>query len=212
MKNKDPQIEFYRGAVHTVLERYTFTKDEKQVIQAAILTAKKDKPNMKLIKEADALLNKVTSSRPAKANNEAKINKYGNDDHAWIYKEKSFMKKPFGITGRILSALVILAFTIAVLKNTTPIKISPQTYIPAQKISKHSDFYTFSEAEKLCHSEGLALPKVDQQSFDIPAVWRDEGYWGQDAKVFYDVLRGYFGTGDDVKKHHTVCVSKSSAS
>ena len=212
MKNKDPQIEFYKGAVHTILERYTFTKDEKQVIQAAILTAKKDKPNMKLIKEADALLNKVTSSRPAKANNEAKINKYGNDDHAWIYKEKSFMKKPFGITGRILSALVILAFTIAALKYATPIDLSPQASMTTQKISTHSDFYTFSEAEKLCHSEGLVLPKVAQQSLDIPAEWQDEGYWGQDTKVFYDVLRGYFGAGDDVKKHHAVCVSVGTAS
>jgi len=63
MKN-NPQIDFYRsGAVHTVLKRYEFSETEKKIIQSAIRTANHDQPNMKLIEEADALLNHVSSAR-----------------------------------------------------------------------------------------------------------------------------------------------------
>jgi len=58
------KINFYRGnSVHTVLQRYEFNEDEKQVINAAILTAKHDQPNMKLIQEADTLLKTITTNR-----------------------------------------------------------------------------------------------------------------------------------------------------
>ena len=60
----DPSIEFYKGdAVHSVLKRYEFSDDEKRIIQAAILTARKSKPSIKLINEADALLNKISKTR-----------------------------------------------------------------------------------------------------------------------------------------------------
>ena len=44
------KIEFYSGnAVQSVLEKYTFSNEEKKVIYAAIRTAKKETPSMKLI-------------------------------------------------------------------------------------------------------------------------------------------------------------------
>jgi len=63
MKN-NPQIDFYRSdAVHTVLKRYEFSETEKKIIQSAIRTANHDQPNMKLIEEADVILNYVSSTR-----------------------------------------------------------------------------------------------------------------------------------------------------
>ena len=63
MKN-NPEIEFYRSnAVHTVLNRYDFSEDEKKIIQAAIVTAKRKNPNMALIVKSDALLKMVATSR-----------------------------------------------------------------------------------------------------------------------------------------------------
>ena len=63
MKN-NPKIDCYRTeAVHTVLKRYDFSKHEKQIIQYAILSAKRDIPDMKAIDKADALLKMVASSR-----------------------------------------------------------------------------------------------------------------------------------------------------
>ena len=61
----NPQIDFYRtSAVHTILKRYEFNDNEKKIVHAAILTAKRDNPNMALIEKSDALLKMVTSSRP----------------------------------------------------------------------------------------------------------------------------------------------------
>ena len=61
------KVEFYGGsAVHTVLQRYEFSKEEKQTIQRAILTAKKSKPSMSLINRAEELLKEVANSRETK--------------------------------------------------------------------------------------------------------------------------------------------------
>ncbi len=55
--NNNPEIEFYRSAaVDTVFKRYEFSNEEKKTIQIAILTSKKDQPNMILINDADNLL------------------------------------------------------------------------------------------------------------------------------------------------------------
>ena len=66
MIREDPKIEFYKSAaVHTVLKRYEFTDDEKRVIHAAIVTAKKENTDIRLIDKSDALLRMVASSREA---------------------------------------------------------------------------------------------------------------------------------------------------
>ena len=58
------KVDFYQGnGVHTVLKRYEFNEHEKQIIQYAILSAKRDIPDMKAIDKADALLQMVASSR-----------------------------------------------------------------------------------------------------------------------------------------------------
>ena len=60
----DFKIEFYKGrSAYTILTRYDFSKEEKKIIYDAILTAKRDHPNMKLIAVADTLLNEVSSTR-----------------------------------------------------------------------------------------------------------------------------------------------------
>ena len=60
----DSKIAFYKGrSAYTVLTSYDFSKEEKKIIYDAILTAKRDHPNMKLIVAANVLLNEVTSTR-----------------------------------------------------------------------------------------------------------------------------------------------------
>ena len=57
-------LDFYRtDAVYSVLGKYTFSMEETKIIQAAIRTANHDQPNMKLIEEADTLLNHISSTR-----------------------------------------------------------------------------------------------------------------------------------------------------
>jgi len=57
-------VEFYRsGAVDKVLKKYKFTDKELEIIHRAIRTAKRDNPNMELIRRADNLLSLVAKTR-----------------------------------------------------------------------------------------------------------------------------------------------------
>ncbi len=65
-------IAFYKGnAVRKILERYEFSEAERKVINAAILTARKEKPDYSRIVRADALLNEVAKTRTPIQNEEA---------------------------------------------------------------------------------------------------------------------------------------------
>ena len=66
----NPAIDFYKTGVHSVLKRYEFSPEEKEIIQAAILTARKPQPNMKLIEKADALLKRISETRQPIASTE----------------------------------------------------------------------------------------------------------------------------------------------
>ncbi len=99
MKREDPKIEFYNSsAVHTVLKRYDFSESEKKIIHAAIITAKKDNPNMASIEKSDALLKMVAASREAVAVEVDELETKKNISAAKMadYKkiETSFWKKP----------------------------------------------------------------------------------------------------------------------
>ena len=65
MTNKDKLlIDFYKnGGAQKVLNRYEFTDEERRLINKAILSAKRPRPNLALIKEADAMLQEVVSLR-----------------------------------------------------------------------------------------------------------------------------------------------------
>ena len=63
MKN-DSVLEFYRGdAVHSILKRYNFSEEERQVVHSAIVTSKKPKVDMSLIAKADRLLKHISTTR-----------------------------------------------------------------------------------------------------------------------------------------------------
>ena len=63
-REEEQNVQFYRtDSVQRVLKRYDFSDNEKQIIHEAIITAKRDVPNMKAIAKADALLKMIASSR-----------------------------------------------------------------------------------------------------------------------------------------------------
>jgi len=63
-KEDRQEVEFYKGnAVQQMLQGDRLTEDEKKIVRAAILTARKDKPNMVLIREADSLLKEIAKTR-----------------------------------------------------------------------------------------------------------------------------------------------------
>ncbi len=62
--NSDAILDFYRnGGVDIIIKKYPLSDDEKEILFRAQRTAKRDKPNMELIKRADNLLSIVTKIR-----------------------------------------------------------------------------------------------------------------------------------------------------
>ncbi len=71
MYKKD--INFYRsGEAQKILARYPFSKIEREIIVAAVVSAKKQKPDMRIIQKADALLRMVTSTQEPVSKEEEK--------------------------------------------------------------------------------------------------------------------------------------------
>ena len=204
------KVEFYSGnAVQSVLEKYTLSSEEKKVIYAAIRTAKKETPSMKLIDTADQLLKEIASSRTANTAINAKSNKLGSDEHAWVYKGSFLPRGGFRLR-TILLAMVVVGICIIVIYK---LNYGESSLADTQnrRMSMYSNFYTFSEAQKLCKSKGLTLPhniNDSPQFLDIPAKQIEEGFWRKDGKVAYDALRGIFPDDKNLKKCHVVCVSK----
>ena len=194
MKN-NPEIEFYRSdAVHTVLKRYSFTDDEKKVIQMAILTSKKDQPNMKLINDADNLLRSVTETQKSLEPEQFTMDKKSLRKMAEL-KGKKEEKNKFSWVIILLAiqsiGLIIFNYYLSDDKKTEPPKL-----------------YSFQEAETLCKTQGKVLPLTTQDApgyIDIPNELNELGYWMADQRVIYNLSIG-IEHQDDGKKHYAVCV------
>ncbi len=192
MKN-NPEIDFYRSdTVHTVLKRYDFSEDEKKIIQSAIVTAKRDKPNIKLIHKADILLKSVTESQDPVEMEKFQMDKKslrGMTRIKWKREEKKF---PW-----IITLLVIQVVGVFILN-----------YYMANNKIESPKLYSFQEAETLCKTQGKVLPLTEQDApryTGIPNELNVLGYWTADKKVIYNITVGY-EKQDDGKKHYAVCV------
>lgn len=63
-KKNSAIVDFYRnGGVEKIIEKYPFSEEEKEILYRAARTAKRDEPNVELIKRADNLLSVVTKIR-----------------------------------------------------------------------------------------------------------------------------------------------------
>ena len=194
MKN-NPEIDFYRSdVVYTVLKRYSFSSAEKKVIQMAILTAKKDQPNMKLIHEADTLLKSVKESQDPVEKEKFQMDKKSLRRMAGREGKKEEKRKfPWVITLVTIQVVGILIINY---------------YISDNKKTEPPKLYSFQEAETLCRTQGKVLPLTIQDApgyIDIPTELNERGYWMADKRVVYNLSVG-IEHQDDEKKHYVVCV------
>jgi len=213
MKNNDPKIEFYKAAVYTVLERYTFSKEEKQVITAAILTAKKEKPNMTLINKADKLLQEITTTQTPHNNevDKAEIAK-GQARAAIVDSHTKRVRADGGGSGwNIEYGAITVAVTSALF------------YIYLHFAHQEVNIYkkpepllrTFAEAQTYCQEQGKVLPLTFDDSPDhlqIPDAYNQQGYWRANGGVIYNLLSYRITDKPDGKKHYTLCVDKNGKS
>jgi hypothetical protein len=175
MKN-NPKLDFYRtDAVHTVLKRYEFSKNEKKIIQDAILTTKRNIPNMKAIEKADALLKMVSSSRVAihkeeyiddkgiaKAIAHTNMKKYKAPQSSFTIPRKS------NATNRFVSGFVVSVVVMAIVSYAM----------------KHQGKYTYQEAVEKCANKNQVLPLTMNDFFDSGYRFGQPAeFWTADGKL-----------------------------
>ena len=187
---KNTKVEFYKNGIFSVLKRYDFSPKEKETIQAAILTAKKDIPNMALINKADVLLKQITSERNPKeipycktdivkmtanaqakysstrTNNAIKMEKHGKRIFMWTF----------------VGALMVSFFTSQIMKAK-----QPNWYV------EEYGLHTYNEAQKICRDKLSTFPsvelakKVNGESNILTRIsenHKDEAFWVEGGNVY----------------------------
>lgn len=212
--NNNPTLEFYRtDAVHTILKRYEFNDSEKKIVHAAILTSKRDTPNMVLIEKADALLKMLTSSRTPNAIedniDELALKKGASKLKMADYPqaETKFFKKSVDKSTIALIGVLVWGGLVLTANQIMGDHISISPKIVKNGAEGYPELYTFKEAQKLCSEKNKVLPLTVNDAEDflgMPDERNTQGYWSGKGEVIYNLAQGY---GDDnVKKHYVVCV------
>jgi len=208
----DPKVEFYRAGVYVVLKKYEFSEEELKIIQAAIITAKKQNPNMRLIEKADALLKMVAASREAAPLeiDDLEIKKSISSAKLAGYKkiETSFWKKPLDKSVMRLYAVLtwaVLAISVNYYLGDTATITKTRTL--SNGAEGHLELHSFEEAKKLCQKAGKVLPLTIDDAIEFlgnPDSINTQGFWSAEQKVIYNIAQGY--DDNDGQKHYVVCV------
>lgn len=199
------EVEFYLGdEAQRILQGNKLSDEEKRVVRAAVLTARKEKPNMQLIYEANMVLKTVSKSKPS-------INATGGQRSspealveiemmsiAARHKNASESKGSI-MTGGLFrgEAIVRIAFLLAIGGSAV-----------AYKYMSASSLHTFEEAKEICQERGKVLPN----GWENPNQFYDTeenkiGYWNADGTILFNTLKA--DGKNDYKKHYVVCVDKT---
>ncbi len=124
---EDPDIAFFKGnGVHNILKRYEFSEEERKVVSAAILTARKERPDSRIIARADALLKEVAQTREPIQNDETPPNEAEILAMFELYKKthlgddkprSSLFSKERRLIWTVLLIVIILALMFAFFKT-----------------------------------------------------------------------------------------------
>ena len=176
MTSKEEQdVQFYRGsAVHEYVKKLHLSVAERKIVDMAIATAKKEKPNLKLIQESDALLNKVAEEkRSTKVTqvNEKELARAVADVNMTKYKAppSSFTApRESHATYRWVSGFVVSAVVMAIVSYAM----------------KHQGKYTYQEAVEKCTEKNQVLPLTMVDFFDSGYRFGQPAeFWTADGKL-----------------------------
>lgn len=210
IKNK-AVIDFYRGkSIHKLLKKFEFSDSEIKVINTAILTSRKEKPNMSVIEKADNILKEVAKNQKPIIS-EAKVEQ--NPEvlaKIELMKSKNLVKtakkeylnlsnkKLMAFDGKLqLVIAIVMLMSIVIYKITNP-----------KQEDIYAKLYTYQEAKKLCSSQNKLLPlTIDDAPNKLthPDKKNSIGYWSADKEILFNIMLGY-GMKDDGKKHYVTCV------
>ncbi len=165
-------LEFYKnGLAESVLKRYEFSDEEKELIHSAIRTAKMKHPRMQVVEEADALLKEVAKSREV------------------IYHEpidQESAAKAMALTTAPYFSRHRLPFWVWFLLILLIIATSNIYYMAKDRFSE----YSFQEAKAYCHSKDKVLPKdIEALRSSGFEMHQDTQLWAADGTVL-ESLKG----------------------
>ncbi len=211
-REEERTIQFYRtDAVHTVLKRYEFSEEEKKIIQAAIVTARREKPSMALIEKADALLKNITTNQTPVDNGIDKTEMAKAQARAAIIDTQK-KKVRAESSGRDGWSIEFIAITVAIVS----LIIYGYIYFTESPNKKNEHLlYTFSAAQAYCQEQGKVLPLTFDDSPDhlqIPDEYNQQGYWRANGGVIYNIVSYGITDKSDGKKHYALCVDKNGKS
>jgi len=76
-RKEEQDVQFYGGsAIHEYVKKLHLSEAERKIVDMAIATAKQEKPNIKLIQESDALLNKIAEEKRTTLTDEILVKPY----------------------------------------------------------------------------------------------------------------------------------------
>lgn len=205
-KDELAKVDFYRGnAVQGVLRRYEFTEQEKRIIQRAIITARKDKPNMFLIDKADALLKECAATRepkkeevdPAQLSRAiARVNMAGYEtkNSQNTSTEPDSLSYLRSMAQRSKVVIIVLIISIFAFKYHT---------------SYHRIYYSFAEAQEACQKKGKMLPLTYQDFQDSNYTFHgSEPFWTADGNVMLPEIGKSF-KAEDKNGYPFICVDRN---
>lgn len=215
MKN-NPEIDFYRSnAVQTVLKRYELSNAEKKVIQAAIITSKREKPNMELIDKADALLKEcaamrvpkreeIDSTQTAKSIAKIKMGQYHQ-------KKGSIWRDPMDKSTQMFATVLAVGSMMVTINYFVGNDVS--SVINSTSSSKDTHTYTFEEAKQSCVKESKVLPLTvydlingEQRLISYAEYWLDNR---QVASIEEAMSTGTSHTAKNEQKYLFTCIRKN---
>lgn len=207
-RDEEMDIEFYKGgAIHNVLKRFHFSDEEKKTITAAIITSRRETPNIKIIRMADTLLKEIAKTREplepeiktevspeAIAKFEAmSIKKRATDKN---YAESQTNKSNF----LRMDSKVMIVFAGSIL-------LAFMFYNSFYKKDLPKLIGTFTEAKQTCKSIGKVLPLTyeDFSRISLYGQNNDAGYWNNEGKIYYNLAKPLMK--DDKSVHHIKCIA-----
>ena len=205
----EAKIKFYRTpAVHSVIKRYEMTDDQKSVIYAAIATAKRDKPNMRLIEKADALLQELNRTQKPKITQKLSKKEQAKVAFASQHIESESKKERTSEAPLFLRPYVIGPIIGMLIGSVI-------YYSMGTVDEKHNHRYTYDEARQHCNEKNMVLPLLTS---DVPPAPYFEhsnvGFWAADGNIIYNreqaLIRGFEKAVPKAgEKYHAICLDEN---
>ncbi len=201
ISKEEQDIQFYRGStIHEYVKKLQLNESERKIVNMAIATAKKEKPNLKLIQESDALLNKVAEEKRttkttqvddkelAKAVAQANMTKYKAPPSSFTTPRESNATYRWG-SGFVVSIIVMAIVSYAM---------------------KHQGKYTYQEAVEKCTEKNQVLPLTMDDFFDSGYKFGQPAeFWTADGKLMITQVWKSVQPDPEVVGYSYICVESN---